>query len=323
MSYLEDGRQVFDKEIKALIDTRNSLDGGFSSFANAICECKGRVILSGMGKSGHIARKITATMQSLGIKSYFMHPAEALHGDLGMLTEDDVIIALSNSGETDEILNLIPAINKVGAKLMCIVGRKDSTLEKNSSMTLILPPMEEAYLGSLVPTSSTTAMLALGDALAVAVAKERGFEAKEFSVFHPKGTLGKRMTLRVEGMMVCGEENSVVLSGSTIKEVVLEMCNKPIGGTNVIDSNGYLLGVFTDGDLRRLFNKDPDGAMNTAVDDVMTAGPVCLSPKTLIYDSIDVMNKKRASFFPVVDENKKLLGTIRLMDVIRSGLMGD
>ncbi len=323
MSYLDDGRQVFDKEIRALVETRDSLDDSFSLFANKICECKGRVILSGMGKSGHVARKVTATMQSLGIKSYFMHPAEALHGDLGMITEDDVIIAISNSGETDEILNLIPTINKVGAELLCIVGRSDSTLERNSSMALILPPIEEAYLGSLVPTSSTTATLAIGDALAVVVAKERGFEAKEFSVFHPKGILGKRMTLRVEDMMIKGEENSTVSSGSTIREAVLEMCKKPIGGTNIIDSNGYLLGVFTDGDLRRLFSRNPDGAMDTIIDEVMTAKPICLSPNILVYDSIDIMREKRASFFPVMDENKKLMGTIRLMDVARSGLMGN
>lgn len=323
MSYLDDGRQVFDKEIKALIDTRDNLDDNFSAFANAIHECRGRVILSGMGKSGHVAKKITATMQSLGIKSYFMHPAEALHGDLGMITEDDIIVAISNSGETDEILNLIPTINKVGAELLCIVGRENSTLERNSSMTLILPPLEEAYLGSLVPTSSTTAMLVIGDALAVSVAKERGFEAKEFSVFHPKGTLGKRMTLMVEGMMIKGDENSTVSSGSTIREAVLEMCKKPIGGTNIIDSRGYLLGVFTDGDLRRLFSRNPDGAMDMIINDVMTANPICLSPKILVYDSIDIMREKKASFFPVVDDNKKLMGTIRLMDVVRSGLMGN
>lgn len=322
MSYLEDGRQVFDKEIKALVDTRDSLDGCFSSFADIIGECKGRVIISGMGKSGHIARKITATMQSLGIKSYFMHPAEALHGDLGMVTEEDIIIALSNSGETDEILNLIPTINKVGAELLCIIGRSNSTLERNSRMVIILPPVEEAYLGS-VPTSSTTAMLALGDALAVSVAKKRGFEAKEFSVFHPKGALGKRMTLKVEGMMIKNEDNAVIPSGSMVRDAVLEMCNKPIGGTNIVDSDGNLLGVFTDGDLRRLFNKNPDGAMNIIIDDVMTIGPVCLSPNILIYDSVKTMREKKASFFPVVDENKKLLGTIKLTDVVRSGIMGD
>lgn len=323
MSYLEDGQQVFDKEIKSLIDTRDSLDSSFSSMVEAILQCKGRIILSGMGKSGHIAKKITATMQSLGIKSYFMHPGEALHGDLGMVTGDDIIIALSNSGETDEILNLIPTIKKVGADLMCIVGRKDSTLERNSVLALILPPMEEAYLGSLVPTSSTTSMLVLGDALSVAVAKKRGFEAKEFSVFHPKGALGKRLTLKVEGMMIKGDENSTVLSRSTVKDAVLEMCNKPIGGTNIIDSEGYLLGVFTDGDLRRLFRRNPGGAMDVIIDEVMTKNPVCLSPDMLVYDSVKMIKEKKVTFFPVVDEKKKLLGTIRLMDVARSGIMGN
>jgi arabinose-5-phosphate isomerase len=323
MSYLEDGQQVFDKEIKSLIDTRDSLDSSFSSMVEAILQCKGRIILSGMGKSGHIAKKITATMQSLGIKSYFMHPGEALHGDLGMVTGDDIIIALSNSGETDEILNLIPTIKKVGADLMCIVGRKDSTLERNSVLALILPPMEEAYLGSLVPTSSTTSMLVLGDALSVAVAKKRGFEAKEFSVFHPKGALGKRLTLKVEGMMIKGDENSTVLSRSTVKDAVLEMCNKPIGGTNIIDSEGYLLGVFTDGDLRKLFRRNPGGAMDVIIDEVMTKNPVCLSPDMLVYDSVKIIKEKKVTFFPVVDEKKKLLGTIRLMDVARSGIMGN
>lgn len=322
MSYLENGRQVFDKEIKALIDTRDSLDENFSLFADAIGKCEGRVILTGIGKSGHITKKITATMQSLGIKSYFMHPAEALHGDLGMVTEDDMVIAVSNSGETDEILNLIPTINKVGAELFCITGRNGSTLERNSRMAIVIPPVEEAYLGS-VPTSSTAVMLALGDALAVSVAKERGFQAKEFSVFHPKGALGKRLTLTVESLMIKGEENSKVSSGSTIRDAVLEMCKKPVGGTSIVDSEGYILGVFTDGDLRRLFSRNPDGAMDIVIDKVMTSNPMCLSPKILVYDTIDIMKEKNVSLFPVVDDDKKLLGTIRLMDVTKSGLIGN
>ncbi|NLL94218.1 MAG: KpsF/GutQ family sugar-phosphate isomerase [Thermoplasmatales archaeon] len=322
MKYLDDGRRVFDLEIKALMDTKDSLDESFSLFADSLCKCEGRVIFSGIGKSGHIAKKITATMQSLGIKSYFMHPAEALHGDLGMITKEDTIVAISNSGETDEILNLIPTINKVGTELLCITGRNNSTLARNSKMSIILPPMEEAYLDS-VPTSSTTATLAVGDALAVSIAKNRGFEVKEFSVFHPKGTLGKRMTLKVEGMMKKNSENPSILSGSTVKDAVLEMCKKPIGGTNIVDSNGVLLGVFTDGDLRRLFNRNPENAMSSTIDDVMTKEPVCISPNILVYDSIDLIKEKGLSFFPVVDDDKKLLGTIRLMDVVKSGLMED
>lgn len=323
MSYLEHGLQVFDKEIKALIDTRDSLDGSFSLFVDEIEKCKGRIIFSGMGKSGHIARKITATMQSLGIKSYFMHPAEALHGDLGMVTGDDIIIAISNSGETDELINLIPTINKVGAELLCITGRRNSTLERNSRMAIVLPPIEEAYLGSLVPTSSTTATLALGDALAVAVAKERKFEAEEFSVFHPKGMLGKRLTLKVDDLMIKGEENSVVSSGSTISEAVLEMCNKPIGGINIVDDDYCLLGVFTDGDLRRLLSKNMEETMDIIIDKVMTTNPICLSPGILVYSAVDLMREKNVSLFPVTNDKKVLLGTIRLMDVTKSGLMGN
>lgn len=319
---LAEGKRVFDKEIYAAKATRDALGPSFEKICNAVDSCRGRVILTGMGKSGHICRKIVATMQSLSIKAQFMHPSEALHGDLGMLTKDDIILALSNGGETDEILRLIPAIQKIGTPLYCIVGRSKSTLEKFSEDVILLPKFEEAYLGTLVPTSSTTATLMIGDAIAVAVASKRGFAPEDFGMFHPNGLLGRRLTLKVESLMLTGNENSTILCGSTVEDAIFEMCRKSIGGVNIIDESGNLKGVFTDGDLRRLYSRTLEKMGSIIIDNIMTATPITLRKDQLVADVVEeIQRQNRAvSFFPVV-ENGILVGSLRILDISKSGLL--
>ena len=323
MNLLEEGKKVFDCEIHAAQLTRDTLSNSFEEICNVVDTCKGRVILTGIGKSGHICRKIVATMQSLGIKAHFMHPAEALHGDLGMLTAEDIIIAVSNSGETDEILGLLPAINKIAVPLYCIVGKANSTLSKFSKFEILLPTLKEAYLESLVPTSSTTACLILGDAIAVSVAKKRGFTSKDFGVFHPNGLLGKRLTLQVKSLMLTGDENAVILCGSSVEDAVFEMCRKPIGGVNIMDETGRLKGIFTDGDLRRLYKDHGQEEMGRiCIDSVMTKTPITVDKTELVSKVIEDAKRfnRSVSFYPVV-EDQKLVGSLRLADISKSGLL--
>ena len=324
MNYVDYARKIFDTEIESLIKVKNSIGSEFSIFTEKIRNCVGRVIITGMGKSGHISKKIVATMQSLGIKAYFLHPGEALHGDLGLLTEDDLVIALSNSGETEEILNIIPSIEKIGSELISILGRPNSSLQEYSSCSIILPEIKEVFLESLVPTSSTTSFLVLGDALAVTVAESNGFDKTNFGIFHPNGMLGKKLTLRVGDLMLIDDENSSVLVGSTVKNATFEMCRKPIGGVSIVNKFNELQGVFTDGDLRRIMNSSPENAMERTIDEIMTKKPITLYEDTLVSEVADTIwsGKNKLSFFPVVDKNNKLIGALRIIDVIKCGLMG-
>lgn len=321
--FLKSAQRVFDLEIDALQSAKDSLGPIFCDFVEAIDTCQGHIIFMGIGKSGHICEKIVATMQSLGIKSYFLHPAEALHGDLGIISQKDMIIAVSNSGETSEILNTIPSISKIGASLYSIIGRSNSTLQKESVKSLILPTVKEAFLGSLVPSSSTTMTLALGDALAIAIAEHRNFTKNDFGIYHPNGLLGKKLTLKISDIMLSGDDNSYVLSGSTIQQTLYEMCKKPAGGVSIVDANQHLMGVFTDGDLRRLFNKSIPKVMELIVDDFMTKSPISLSKNDLAHNAIlNTVSNHNVSFFPVVDDDNHCVGTVRMIDFIKSGLMG-
>lgn len=322
MDILKTGKEVFDIELSGLEKMRESLGDDFVTIAEKINECKGRIVCTGMGKSGHIFKKIAATMASIGIKAYFMHPAEALHGDLGLLTKDDIVIALSNSGETDEILKLIPSIQKIGAALYSIVGRKNSTLEKYSAVTIVFPNVQEAFLGNLVPTTTTTVSLVLGDALAVAVAKMRGFTSNEFAVFHPNGLLGKKLTMRVSDLMKKGDENAVVKEGMTVQSAVFEMCKKPIGCVNVVDEQGRFTGIFTDGDLRRLISREGEQALKHQIEEVMTKDPLSIDPDLLVVDAVEKMRKmdRKVSTLAVVEDGQ-ILGTLCVADIAKAGLI--
>lgn len=323
MLYLDIAKQVIDCEIRALQNTRDFLNDSFERLVFDVKICSGRIVVTGMGKSGHICRKIVATMQSLGIKAYFMHPAEGLHGDLGILSDQDLVIAFSNSGETDEVLALIPSIRRIGARLFCVIGRENSTLEKLADDSVVLCNVEEAYMGNIVPTSSTTAALAFGDALAVAIASANKFEEHEFAVYHPNGMLGRRLTLTAQAIMINGNENAVIEHGSTVEQAIFEMCRTPIGGVNVVDPEGNLKGVFTDGDLRRLIHRYPQNALLIKIDEVMTTEPMRIEKDMLVADIVKEMDLqgKKISFFPVVEGNK-LVGSLRLLDISRAGLLG-
>ena len=322
LDILEIGREVFDIELEGLLKMRESLGESFVTIAEKINACKGRVVCTGMGKSGHIFKKVAATMASIGIKTYFMHPAEALHGDLGLLTSDDIVLALSNGGETEEILNLIPSIQKIGAAMYSIVGRKNSTLEKYSEAVIVFPEVNEAFLGNLVPTTTTTVSLLVGDALAVAVAKMRGFTPGEFAVFHPNGLLGRKLTMKVSDLMKKGEENAVVKEGMTVQAAVFEMCKKPIGCVNVVDEKSRFTGIFTDGDLRRLIGKDGEGALSHKIEEVMTKDPLFVEPDLLVVDAVERMKKmnRKVSTLAVV-EDEQILGTLCVTDIAKAGLI--
>ncbi len=322
MDILQEGRNVFAVELEGIKKLQNSLDGAFVTLAERIHACSGRVVWTGMGKSGHICEKVAATMASIGIKAYYMHPAEGLHGDLGLLTKHDIVIALSNSGETDEILGLLPSIQMIGTKLYSIVGRKNSTLEQYSEETLVFPEMEEAFLGNLVPSTTTTASLVLGDALAVVVSKMRGFTSKDFAVFHPNGLLGRKLTMKVSDLMKKDEENAIIESGMNVGQAVMEMCKRPIGCVNVVNQEGHYIGIFTDGDLRRLIGSRGAQVMEECIDNVMTKNPLTIEPDILVVEAVEKMKRmdRRVSTLAVVEDGK-IIGTLCVADIAKAGLI--
>lgn len=322
MDILQEGKNVFAIEMAGIQKLQDNLGQEFVTLAENIHNCQGRVVWTGMGKSGHICEKVAATMASIGIKAYYMHPAEGLHGDLGLLTKEDIVIALSNSGETDEVLGLLPSMKMIGAKLYSIVGRKNSTLERYSEVTIVFPEMEEAFLGNLVPSTTTTVSLVLGDALAVVVSKLRGFTSKDFAVFHPNGLLGRKLTMKVKDLMKKDDENAVIESGMKVEQAIMEMCKKPIGCVNVVDKEGHYIGIFTDGDLRRLIGRKGAQAMGECIDDVMTKNPVQIDPDILVVEAVEQMQNmdRKVSTLAVV-ENEKVIGTLCVADIAKAGLI--
>lgn len=321
MGWIELIDDVFEKEIHAAKLTRASFGESVCEICEAIDACQGRVVLTGMGKSGHICKKISATMNSIGIKSFFMHPAEAVHGDLGMLARDDIIIAMSNSGETSELLEIMPHLKKLEVPIYSIIGRAGSKLESYSQASVIIPPFPEAFLNT-VPTSSTTVELMIGDALAVAVATKRGFTEQDFGEYHPSGQLGKRLTLRVEDLMLSGKENPAISQSASVGDAIFEMCKKGVGGVNIISDDWSLIGVFTDGDLRRLHNKFGSTMDEQPIVNVMTRTPITLDRNQLVASVIEEIKNldRKVSFYPVVS-NGKLVGSLRALDISKSGLL--
>ena len=321
MNYLDTAYTVFEGEIKGLEQSKEALDDNYNQFVYELDRCRGTLIWTGIGKSGHICKKIVATMQSLGIKSFYLHPSEALHGDLGLISSDDIVIAVSNSGETKELVDTIIPIRNLGAKVLAIVGHKDSSLEKMSDRTLVIGISNEVYL-DLVPTTSTTTMLVLGDAIAVSIAQKRKFTKEDFGKYHPNGQLGMRLTFHVSDIMLSGTEHSIVLEGSSLEQVIFEMCRKPVGCVNIVDRKGMLVGLFTDGDLRRYLNNGGSDLKTTIVDTLMVTNPIILHPDQLLFDAIvEVISKHSVSVYPVVDSEGKSVGTLRTIDVIKSGLI--
>lgn len=319
-NYLEEAREVFNKEIDALISVRDSLDDNFNQILKSIVDCKGKVIVTGMGKPGHIARKIAATMASLGTPAFFLHPAEALHGDLGMVGPDDVVIAISYSGESEEITRMLSNIKAIGATLIGISGNGDSTLVRYSDYSQVFPNFNEACYLNLAPTSSTTASLVYGDALAVVASKIYGFNEKNYGLYHPAGSLGKKLFIKVKDVMVTDENNAVINTGLTLKNAIVEMGKKGLGIITVINGENDVLGVVTDGDLRRQLEQGVD-VYGLIVDDIMTKTPILINEMDMAVEALQVLKEKNVSSAPVVDSDKKIVGTIRLHDIVNKGIV--
>lgn len=317
---ISEGQRVFDIEIDALIKMRQAIDNNFVKIVQMITECKGKVIITGMGKPGHIASKIAATMSSLGTPSFFLHPAEALHGDLGMVSSDDVVIIISYSGESDEIINILPNLKMLGAKIISISGNEESTLVKYSDNKQILPPMEEACSLKLAPTSSTTAALVYGDALAVVASRIYGFSEENFGMLHPAGSLGKQLTLTVKDIMVYGDNNPIIKMDSSLTDAIFEMSKKGLGMVSIIDNENKVNGIITDGDLRRSLQKKID-IYSVKVNQVMTKEPSLVNQDDMAIEAFKFLKDKSINCVPVIDDNGILVGSITLQMLVKIGLI--
>lgn len=323
MSVIDTASRVLRDEAAAVLSLVDQLDGGFEKAVQLIEQSKGRVVLTGMGKSGHIARKVAATMASTGTPAFFLHPAEGIHGDLGMVTADDVVIAYSNSGETGEVLNILPSLKRIGAKLIAVVGKTNSTLAKNADAVLDAGVEKEADSLGLAPTSSTTAALALGDALAVTLMERHHFTADNFAVFHPGGSLGKRLLLTVEQVMHKGEDNPLILETASVKDALFVMTDKGLGAVSVVDKEGHLKGLMTDGDVRRGLEKGMD-FLNLPVDQVMTLHPMVIETDKLAASALHVMEQHEPhpiTVLPVADAEGKAIGMVHITDLLRQGVV--
>lgn len=320
MDRLAEGKRVFDIEIAALEKTRDALDETYLKILDLITNCKGKVIITGMGKPGHIAAKLAATFASLGTPAFRLHPAEAMHGDLGMVSANDVVIAISFSGESDEIVRILPNIKMIGAKLVGLTGNPNSTLAQTSDVVQVLPKFVEAcYLG-LAPTSSTTAALCYGDSLAVVASGVYGFKDSNYALFHPAGSLGKKLILKVEDLMASGEKNAKVHINVPLKDAIIELSKKGLGAVTVVDDDDIILGIITDGDLRRQLEKGVD-VYKLKVEDIMSRNPSIVEKNLLAIEALRILKEKNISCL-LVSETGKAIGTIRLQDIIGVGIVG-
>ena len=316
-SALARARQVLKIEADAVALLAERLDEGFQKAVDIIYRSQGRVMVSGMGKSGHIARKIASTMASTGTPAYLIHPAEASHGDLGMIKSEDVFLALSYSGESTELLTIIPLIKRQGAKLIAMTGNSASTLAREADVHLDARVAQEACPHNLAPTASTTAALALGDALAVALLDARGFSIEEFARMHPGGALGRRLLTRVKDVMRTGEELPRVPDTASFSEALIEMSRKGMGMTAVVNASGHVAGVFTDGDLRRLLERVGD-IRAVRIGEVMTRSPRTIQPDRLAAEAVQMMERHKINQLLVVDERRQLIGALNMHDLFRA-----
>ena len=320
MDKLAEGKRVFDIEIEALQKTRDALDSTFIKILDLVMSCSGKVIITGMGKPGHIAAKLAATFASLGTSSFCLQPGEAMHGDLGMVSENDVVIAISYSGESDEIVKILPNIKIIGATLIGITGNQNSSLAQASDIVQVLPKFQEAcYLG-LAPTSSTTAVLCYGDALAVVASGIYGFKDSDFGKFHPAGSLGKKLILKVDDLMAKNDDIPFVKNGTLLMDAIPVMSKKGLGVVSVVDNSGRLIGIITDGDLRRIIERRVD-IYSESVDNVMVKSPKRITSKKLAVDALHYIKSLSINNLPVVDKNDILIGTITWQQIVKAGIV--
>jgi arabinose-5-phosphate isomerase len=317
---IQTAQRTIRLEIEAVEGLLANIDADFVRACEMILAGKGRVVVVGMGKSGHIGKKIAATLASTGTTAFFVHPAEASHGDMGMITGDDIILAISNSGTTSEIVTLLPLIKRLGIKMISVTGNPNSTMAKAAEVNLNVHVEHEACPLNLAPTSSTTAALVMGDALAVALLEARDFTAEDFAFSHPGGALGRRLLLKVEHVMHVGENLPQVQRGTLLRDSLMEMTRKGLGMTAVLEADGRLAGIFTDGDLRRTLDRDIDIRQAT-IDDVMTVHGKTARPDMLAAEALKIMEDHKIGALIVVDENDHPIGAFNLGDLLRAGVM--
>lgn len=317
-SLIASGRRVVEIEARALSSLQARLDATFAEACRRMLACRGRIICTGMGKSGHVATKIAATLASTGTPAFFVHPGEASHGDLGMITDADVVLALSNSGESDEILTIVPALKRQGNVLIAMTGRSESRMARLADVHLDVSVPEEACPLGLAPTSSTTAALVMGDALAVALLEARGFTSEDFARSHPAGSLGRRLLLRIVDIMHSGSEVPVVAADATASEALVEMSRKRLGMTAVADAGGHLLGVFTDGDLRRALDDHQIDLRTTPVAQLMARSPRTIGPDQLAVEAAHLIEAHKINGLVVVDGEQRVVGALNIHDLLRA-----
>ncbi len=316
---IESALRTISIEKEALDNLEKSIDQQFVRAVKTIYDSRGKVIVTGIGKSGQVAHKIASTLSSTGTPAVYLHPADALHGDLGIISQDDVVMAISNSGETSEILSLIPYVKFVGVPLIAITGNERSTLARKSDILLLVKVEREACPLNLAPTASTTATLVLGDALAIALLELRGFTKEKFARLHPGGLLGRKLKL-VKEIMHTGDRVPKVSVNASMREAILEMTSKGFGATTVVDEDGRIVGIITDGDLRRYIERGYD-LNNGRVRDAMTRNPKVISPDSLVGEALNMMEKYKIMVLPVVDEGGRPIGIIHLHDILGSGII--
>ncbi|WP_404419812.1 KpsF/GutQ family sugar-phosphate isomerase [Marinospirillum sp.] len=318
--FLASARRTLQLEIAALEEVTQHLDADFSQACDLILHCSGRVVVTGMGKSGHIANKIAATLASTGTPAFFMHPGEASHGDLGMVTRSDLVVALSNSGETQEVTSLLPQLKRLGIPVVSITGAPASTLAREASVHLNASISREACPLNLAPTSSTTAALVLGDALAIALLEARGFGPDDFARSHPGGSLGRRLLLRVADVMHKEAAIPQVKSSASLREALLEMTRKGLGFTCILDEQGQLLGVYTDGDLRRTLDQQAN-LHDLQVAELMTRGGKSIHPEALAAEAVHLMEKNEITALPVTNDRGQVVGALNMHDLLKAGVI--
>ena len=313
------GRRVIEIEANAVAALAQRVDANFARACELLFACQGRVVVTGMGKSGHIGGKIAATLASTGTPSFFVHPGEASHGDLGMITGNDVVLALSNSGETSEVITILPLIKRLDIPLIAMTGNPASTLARRADVHVNVEVELEACPLDLAPTSSTTATLAMGDALAIALLEAREFTQEDFALSHPGGALGRRLLLRLDDLMHRGQALPVVSQDTQLRAALLEMSEKQLGMTGIVDDHGVLVGVFTDGDLRRAL--DANATVDTPVTEVMTAAPKTGYPDMLAAEALKIMQDKKINGLIIVDQDNKPVGAMNMHDLLRAGVV--
>ena len=320
---LENARNVLKMEAEAILELVPRINGQFTAAVEMILACPGRTVITGMGKSGIIGRKMAATLASTGTPSFYLHPAEGIHGDLGMVTAEDVVIALSNSGETGEILHILPSLRRIGAKVIAMVGNPNSSLGKNADVVLDVGVSKEACPLGLAPTSSTTAALAFGDALAVALLSKRKFTADQFAVFHPGGSLGRKLLMTVADVMHAGDENPLVKGDMKVQDALFIITDKGLGAVSVVDDENKMIGVLTDGDIRRGLSQG-FSFLTRPVTELMTKAPKTITQDKLAAEALHLMesNKPRPiTVLPVIDADKHVIGLLHMTDLVRQGVV--